>query len=106
MEDGVESEVFGCTIPHQWFMCMWDSKIRKRLQSAARSHGAVVVMGCHSATVTVNEAVESLGCKVVEGMETTGIMNAQLSVQWPGEIRFEDCKTVPLLQEGSENMQV
>jgi hypothetical protein len=63
-------------------------------------------MGCNSATVTVSEAVESLGCKVVEGMEATGIMNSKLSVRWPGEIRFEGSKTVPLVQEGSESVQV
>jgi glutamate racemase len=101
MEDGIDSEVFGCTMHYQWFMCMWDSRIRKRLQSSARRHGAVVVMRCNSATVTVRNAVESFDCRVIEGMKVGGIMNAKLSVRWPGEIRFKDCRTVSLLQKGT-----
>lgn len=105
-EDGIDSEVFGCTMPHQWFMCMWDSRTRERLRNSARRHGAVWVMGCSSAAVTVRDAVEELGCKVVEGMQLTGITNAKLSVRWPGEILFKDCRSVSLSQGGHEDLRV
>lgn len=63
-------------------------------------------MGCSSAAVTVRDAVEELGCKVVEGMQLTGITNAKLSVRWPGEILFKDCRSVSLSQGGHEDLRV
>jgi hypothetical protein len=33
---------------------------------------------------------------VIEGMEVTGIMNAKLKLQMPGNVSFEDCKIIPI----------
>jgi hypothetical protein len=52
-EKGVNTSVFKSNLPHQWFMCMWTSGRRKKLQSHARQHDAVIVLGCDSATETV-----------------------------------------------------
>ena len=95
-EKGVSTSVFRSDLPHQWFMCMWTSGRRKKLQSRARQHDAVVVLGCESAAETVRDAVQSTDCKVIEGMEVAGIMNAKLRVDLPGNVSFEDCKVVPL----------
>jgi len=53
-------------------------------------------LGCASATETVRDSVGSTGCKVIEGMEVSGIMNATLRFQLPCNISFEDCRIVPI----------
>ena len=94
----VESKVFRCRLPYQWFMCMWTEGTRKKLSKEARGHDAVIVLGCNSATVTVRDTVESTGCRVIEGMEASGIMNARLSFTFPGNITFRDCKYTPMVR--------
>lgn len=96
-EHGVSSAVFASTPYHQWFMCMWTSGKRRKLQTEAAKYDAVIVLGCGSATETVREVVGS-SCKVIEGMKVAGIMNARLALRFPGNITFEDCRTVPISQ--------
>jgi len=103
-ESGVNSTVFRSSPYHQWFMCMWTSRKRRKLQKCARQYDAVIVLGCESATQTVRDVVGDNGCKVIEGMEATGIMNAQLRFQFPGNISFENCKVVPISHETKEDM--
>jgi len=95
-EQGVNTEIFRSNIYHQWFMCMWTSAQRKKLQKAVPKHEAVIVLGCDSATETVREAVKSTGCKVIEGMKVSGIMNATLKFHLPCNIIFEDCNVIPI----------
>ena len=101
-ENGVNTEVFKSYIPHQWFMCMWTPGKRRKLQKCAKKYDAVIVLGCESATETVHDAVKSSDCKVIEGMETAGIMNAQLRFHLPGNVSFESCKIVPISQQKKE----
>ena len=56
----------------------------------------MIVLGCDSATETVPGAVEASGCKVIEGMKVSGIMNVQLGFRLPGNIGFESCRIVPI----------
>ena len=95
-EQGVNTEIFRSNFYHQWFMCMWTSAQRKKLQKIAQKHEAVLVLGCDSATETVRDSVEAVGCKVIEGMKVTGIMNARLKLHLPGNISFENCHIVPI----------
>ena len=97
-EKGVTSEVFRSSLYHHWFMCMWTPGRRKKLNKFAKRHDAVVVLGCNSATETVRDAVKSIECKVIEGMEVTGIMNAKLRFHLPCNVSFEDCKITPMSQ--------
>jgi hypothetical protein len=101
-DNGVNTRVFRSIPYHQWFMCMWTSKKRKKLQRCAKQHDAVVVLGCKSATETVRDAVKSAGCKVIEGMEVAGIMNAQLRFHLPGNVSFDNCKIVPISHQKKE----
>jgi hypothetical protein len=101
-ENGVNTKVFKSIPYHQWFMCMWTSKKRKKLQEYARHYDAVIVLGCESATETVSDAVNSNDCKVIEGMQVTGIMNAQLRFHLPGNVSFENCKVVSISQKKKE----
>ena len=97
-ENGVRTKVFRSNIYHQWFLCMWTSRRRKKLQKHAKEYDAVIVLGCDSATETVRDLV-STDVKVVEGMRTAGIMNGKLSFRLPGDLFFDDCKVVPISQQ-------
>ena len=97
-EHGVKTKVFKSIPSHEWFMCMWTSGKRKKLQKRAEQYDAVIVLGCDSATETVRDVVKSTDCKVLEGMEVAGIMNAQIGFHLPGNVSFENCKTVPISQ--------
>jgi hypothetical protein len=101
-EKGVNTEVFKSNIPHQWFMCMWTSGQRNKLQKYARQYKAVIVLGCDSATETVRDLVKSTDCKVIEGMEVAGIMNAKLRFHLPCNVSFEDCKIIPISRQRKE----
>jgi hypothetical protein len=81
---------------------MWTSRRCKKLQKYAKKYEAVIVLGCNSATVTVRDSVKSTDCKVVEGMEVAGIMNAKLRFQLPCNVSFEDCKIIPISQKKKE----
>jgi len=104
-EKGVNTKVFKSNIPHQWFMCMWTSGQRKKLQKHLKQYEAVIVLGCDSATETVRNVVKSTNCKVIEGMEVAGIMNAQLRFHFPCNISFEDCKVIPISQQKKEDVK-
>jgi hypothetical protein len=101
-EHGVNSKIFRSNLYHQWFMCMWTSAQRKKLQTIAKQYEAVIVLGCDSATETVRDAVKSSECKVIEGMKVTGIMNATLKFHLPGNVSFENCRTIPITQQVSQ----
>jgi hypothetical protein len=101
-ERGVITKVFKSILYHQWFMCMWTSGRRKKLQEYAKQYEAVIVLGCDSATETVRDSVKSSDCKVIEGMKVAGIMNAKLSFHLPCNISFEDCKVIPISQQKTE----
>jgi len=95
-EYGVKTKVFKSIPSHEWFMCMWTLGKRRKLQKCAEQYDSVIVLGCDSATETVRDVVKSTDCKVIEGMEVAGIMNAQIRFHLPGNVSFENCKTVPL----------
>ncbi|HSH71230.1 MAG TPA: hypothetical protein VK997_15010 [Deferrisomatales bacterium] len=99
LENGVNAKVFKSLIYHQWFMCMWTSRKRKKLQKCAGQYEAVIVIGCESATDTVRDVLKSNYCKVIEGMKVAGIMNAKLKFHLPDNISFEDCKVVPISKQ-------
>jgi hypothetical protein len=94
-ERGVRTSVFRSDLPLHWFMCMWTAGRRKKLRRQASQHDAVIVLGCDSATETVRDAV-STDCRVLQGMEVTGVMNARLEFGFPGDVSFRGCRTVPL----------
>jgi hypothetical protein len=94
-ENGVTSKVFRSRIYHQWFMCMWTERRRKKLAREAKDYDAVIVLGCDSATETVREVLPE-GVKTIEGMKTTGIMNGRMSFRMPDKLVFDGCKVVPI----------
>ena len=95
-DKGVRSEVFSSRFYNHWFMCMWTTGRREKLRKRALQYDAVIVFGCDSATETVREVAEATGRRVIEGMKVSGIMNARLKFQLPGNVSFANCKTVPI----------
>lgn len=103
-ERGVNTRVFKSNLPHQWFLCMWTSGQRKKLQRHAKQYEAVIVMGCDSATETVRDSVRETDCKVIEGMEVSSFMNAKLRFHLPCNISFDDCRMVPMTRQKEEGL--
>lgn len=93
---GIGTDVFKSPIPHQWFMCMWTAGRCRKLREHAKRYDGIVVLGCESATQTVRDSVDSAECRIIEGMELTGIMNAKLKIAPPGDVCFGDCRVVPV----------
>ncbi len=104
-EHGVVSKVFKSSFYHHWFMCMWTEARQKKLHNEAKHYDAVIVLGCESATVTVRDSIDSLRCKVIEGMKVSGIMNAKLKISPLGNISFADHKTIPISRETDRKMK-
>ncbi|MHC4950949.1 MAG: hypothetical protein ACYTEU_08190 [Planctomycetota bacterium] len=96
---GVRTRVFRSFLYHQWFMCIWTARRRNKLLDATKGYDAVIVLGCESATETVRACIQSTDCKVIEGMKTVGITNAQPRLRLPCHVYFRDCRIVPLPQQ-------
>lgn len=82
-DDGIETEVFDSKLPHQFVACMWTPDRRKELAKRAAEFEGVVVLGCEAAVETVRNSIRSSGCRVIQGMETEGIMNVVPKVSFP-----------------------
>ena len=100
---GVTSSVFRSDLPHQWFVCMWTAGRRRKLKSTVNEYDAAIVLGCDTATETVRESTSGTNCRVIEGMEVTGFMNARMSLSFPCDICFSNCRTVPLPSRKDES---
>jgi hypothetical protein len=66
------------------------------------NYDAAIVLGCDSATETVRELVVKNDCKVIQGMEVVGFMNAKMKFSLPCNISFEDCRIVPISRQKTE----
>ncbi len=95
-KNGVSVKIFRSYLYHQWFMCMWTHSRQKQLKKNAEQYDAIIVLGCNSATKTVQDSVNDTNCKIIEGMELSGIMNAKLKFQFPCSFSFQDCRIVPV----------
>ena len=88
-ERGIKSSVFKSNLLHQFVLCMWTSKRRKKLLESAKKYDAVVVMGCEAAVQTVRNALEPTTCHVIPGMKSEGIMRIQPRLSLPCNISLE-----------------
>ena len=71
-------------------MCLWTQGQRERLRKRASDFEAVLVLGCDSATYTVQQALEDTECKVIPAMHMTGITNATVKYQFPMTLTLEE----------------
>jgi hypothetical protein len=102
LEKGVRTTKFEAGIIQQFFLCLWTSRQRKKLQDQAKQFDAVIVLGCDSAIKTVRDSVNGTGCRVIKGMEVAGIMNTKTRVHLPFDISFERSKVVPMCDHHCE----
>jgi len=99
---GVKTTVFKSRFVHQWFLCMWPAAQRRKLKRQIHKFDAAVVLGCDSAFETVRETLETRDCRVIQGMEVVGFMNAKMTFHWPCNVSFEDYKIVPIAPKAIE----
>ena len=101
-ERGVKSTVFTSRFVPHWFLCMWTSGRRRKLKRCLRTYDSAIILGCDSATETVRELTDASDCKLIQGMDVEGFMNAKLKFHLPCNISFEDCRIIPISQQQSE----
>ena len=94
--EGIKADVFESKIIHQFVLCMWTEKRRKKLLKRAKEYEALIVLGCEAAVNTVSDAVQSTSCKVLQGLETEGIMSIQPRLHLPANISLELQSLTPL----------
>ena len=96
---GVKTDVFKSKLLHQFVVCMWTSRRRKKLLERASKYEALVVMGCEAAVQTIHDSVKSTSCKVFQGMRSEGIMTVKPSFNLPCNISLELDNIIPLVHQ-------
>ena len=86
---GIRTDVFQSHLVHQFVLCMWTARRRKKLADVAKSYDALVVIGCEAAVDTVRDAVDSSGCQMIQGVKTKGLMSVQPRISFSGTVRLE-----------------
>jgi hypothetical protein len=98
-EKGIEAYVFKSRFVHQWFLCMWTTARRRQLERQIHKYDSAIILGCDSATETVRDLVDEKDCKVIQGMEVAGFMNAKMRFHWPCDVSFDECKIIPISRQ-------
>ena len=98
-EKGVKADVFKSYWPHQFVVCMWTIRRRKKLLKRASQYDALLVLGCEAAVDTIHDAVKQSSCKVFQGMRSEGIMSIQPLFHLPCNISLELNNVTPLVHQ-------
>jgi hypothetical protein len=98
-EKGVKADVFKSYWPHQFVVCMWTIRRRKKLLKQASQYDALVVLGCEAAVDTIQDAIKQTSCKVFQGMRSEGIMSIQPQFHLPCNILLELNNVTPLVHQ-------
>jgi hypothetical protein len=96
-ERGVKTGVFRSRLLHQFVLCMWTSRRRRKLLKQAKGYEALVVMGCESAVQTVRDSVQPSSCRVIPGMMPRGVMGVKPSFHLPCNLRLELESVTPVV---------
>lgn len=88
-QKGIKAGVFKSRWLHQFVLCMWTVRRRAALKRRARNYDALVVLGCEAAVQTVREAVKPNSCKVLQGVETEGIMSVNPRFSLPCNLTLD-----------------
>lgn len=95
-KNGLKTKWFRGGIIQQFFLCLWTSRQRRKFQECAKEYQTAIVLGCDSAFQTIRDSVQGTDCKVIEGTEFKGIMNAKTKVHFPLNVSFEESKIAPV----------
>ncbi len=85
---GVRTDTFAIRMPHP-LMCLWTARQRRRLLKGAIGFEAVLVLGCHSAAMTAEDALGDTDCKVFLGMREIGLTNATVRYRPPARVELD-----------------
>ncbi len=88
-KSGVRTGVFTTRLPLPT-MCLWTKGQRNRLLNQTRNYEAVVVLGCDSATFTVQQALKDTSCRVIQAMQMVGITNATVKLRFPMTLELQE----------------
>lgn len=83
---GIKANVFKSHLLHQFILCMWTERRRRKLKKVASKFEAAIVVGCEAGVQTVIEAIKSTSCRVLHGTKTEGIMNVVPNLRLPGNL--------------------
>jgi len=86
---GIRADVFRSRLIHQFVLCMWTSRRRKKLRKIAGKYDAIIVLGCEAAEQTVRDSIGTSSCKVVRGLDSEGVMSIQPRFSLTGNITLE-----------------
>ena len=98
---GVRVDIFRSYLPHQFVVCMWTSRRRKKLLERACRYEALVVMGCEAAAETICNSVKSSSCRVFMGMRNEGIMSIKPIFRLPLNVSLELNKVIPIVYQST-----
>ena len=104
VKKGVQADVFRSRLIHQFVICMWTSRRRKKLLKIARGYEAVVVLGCEAAVQTVHDALKTTSCNVFQGMRSEGVMTIKPSLNFPANISIKLDKIIPLVHQSKDSL--
>lgn len=86
---GIRTDVFRSRLIHQFVLCMWTSRRRKKLKKYAKKYDAMIVLGCEAAEQTVRDSIGSSSCRAVRGLDSEGVMSIQPRFSLTGNITLE-----------------
>jgi len=101
-KEGLKTSVFRGNLLN-YLICLWTSGGRKKFIKHASQFEAVVVMGCESAYESVQEILKETNCRVFQGMESEGVLNAIPKVHLPFNISLEKFKITPTVYQGKQS---
>ena len=81
-QHGIRTGAYSIHIPTP-MMCLWTDWQRSRFLKRAKDYEAVLVLGCDSATYTVQQVLKDTECQVIPGMQMIGTTNATLKFRFP-----------------------
>jgi hypothetical protein len=104
-ERGIRTSIFRSRLIHQFVLCMWTSRRRKKLLKRAREYEALIVLGCETAVQTVRDSIECSSCEAVRGLESEGVMSLKPRFHLPCNISLELESVTPLLLQKGQSKE-
>lgn len=86
---GIETAVFDSRLLHQFVACMWTARRREELAKRAAQFDGVMVLGCDAMVETISSSLQSVDCRLIQGLEIEGLMNVVPTVRFPFTLSLE-----------------